>query len=229
MKTGNTLKNQSNKAQETRRRLPYDVRRAQIIEKSIEYMTEHGVNADTRSIARACGVSQRLLYRFFPSKAELLKEIYSEVIEVPFNGQWLGELRDRSVPAEERMIRFYLRYDEEVLTNRWWRLFLSSSMEHGSMHTDFMNARIYALLDVLVSEAAHETGVTPPDDRAMLYEIGWALHGNISHYSLRKHLYGARTNRPPSEVIGMYVRAFLVSFETMVKAGHSNLRTMTPR
>jgi AcrR family transcriptional regulator len=208
---------------ERRKRLPYDVRRAQIIEKCIDYMVKHGVNVDTRSIAQACGVSQRLLYRYFPSKSALLKEVYSEVIEVPFDDYWLAALRDRSLPAEERMIRFYLSYEEEVLTNRWWRLFLSSSMEHGSMHTDFMNARIYDLLELLVAEAAQETGIDPPKDRALRYEIGWALHGNISHYSLRKHLYGVRTDRTPREVIGMYVRAFLMSFETIAKDGHAEL------
>jgi hypothetical protein len=47
----------------TPQRLPRAERQARVLEKAAEYFAEHGLNAQTRAIADACGVSQRLLYK----------------------------------------------------------------------------------------------------------------------------------------------------------------------
>lgn len=56
----------------SRRYLPYADRRAQILEKAIQFFSEYGLTGQTRHLAAACEVSQRLLYRYFPNKAALL-------------------------------------------------------------------------------------------------------------------------------------------------------------
>ena len=50
-------------------RLPAAERRAQIQAKAFEFFSEYGLTAQTRALAEACGVSQRLLYSAFPNKA----------------------------------------------------------------------------------------------------------------------------------------------------------------
>src|ERR1700733_9543019 len=46
-------------------RLPRAERQARVLAKAAEYFAEHGLNAQTRAIAEACGISQRLLYSLF--------------------------------------------------------------------------------------------------------------------------------------------------------------------
>jgi AcrR family transcriptional regulator len=44
-------------------------RKAMILSRATEFFAEYGLTAQTRALAAACGVAQRLLYRYFPSKA----------------------------------------------------------------------------------------------------------------------------------------------------------------
>ena len=74
-------------------------RKAMILARATDFFAEYGLTAQTRALAAACGVAQRLLYRYFPSKAALLDEVYSEAIVSPFKAVWLVQLKDRT-PAD---------------------------------------------------------------------------------------------------------------------------------
>ena len=78
-------------------------RRAQILAQAYKFFSEYGLTAQTRALAEACGVSQRLLYSFFPSKAALLEEVYRSEIAGSFKAIWFAELNDRSIPVEQRL------------------------------------------------------------------------------------------------------------------------------
>src|ERR1700675_3661587 len=88
-------------------RLPRAERQARVLAKAAEYFAEHGLNAQTRAIADVCGVSQRLLYSLFPSKAALIDEVYKREIVGTFKAMWFVQLKDRSVPLESRLNTFY--------------------------------------------------------------------------------------------------------------------------
>jgi hypothetical protein len=70
---------------------------------------------------------------------------------------------------------------------------------------------IRRLLEAIAEEAAHEAGVDLPSDRAILQEMGWVLHGNISHLAIRRHVYHDQTAVEVSKVIAMHVQAFLAA------------------
>src|SRR6476661_8413391 len=61
-------------------RMPAAERRAQILAKAFEFFSEYGLTAQTRALAEACGVSQRLLYSVFPNKAALINAVYEAEI-----------------------------------------------------------------------------------------------------------------------------------------------------
>src|SRR6188508_2671591 len=65
-------------------RLPADQRKAMILARAADFFAEYGLTAQTRPLAAACGITQRLLYRYFPSKAALLAEVYGDAIVAPF-------------------------------------------------------------------------------------------------------------------------------------------------
>ena len=95
-----------------------------VLKKAFEYFAEHGLTAQTRALAEACGISQRLLYSLFPSKASLIEAVYEEDIAGIFRAVWFAQLRDRSKPLHERLNKFYAEYYDIVLTRNWIRLFL---------------------------------------------------------------------------------------------------------
>ncbi len=200
-------------------RLPPAERRAKILASAADFFAEYGLTAQTRALAAACGVAQRLLYRYFPSKAALLDEVYREAIVSPFKAVWLVQLRDRSGPLEQRLLEFYRNYYDTVLTRRWLRLFLYASLAEARMAPDYISAIVFELLETIVREAAHEMKVELPKDPALLHEVGWTLHGAVSHLAIRRHLYGASLDVAEQRVLALHVRGFLGGFAYFEAAG----------
>jgi AcrR family transcriptional regulator len=196
-------------------RLPPAERRAKILASAADFFAEYGLTAQTRALAASCGVAQRLLYRYFPSKAALLDEVYREAIVSPFKAVWLVQLRDRSGPLEQRLLGFYRNYYDTVLTRKWLRLFLYASLAEARMAPDYISAIVFELLETIVREAAYEMKVELPKDSALLHEVGWTLHGAVSHLAIRRHLYGASLDVAEQRVLALHVRGFLGGFASL--------------
>jgi AcrR family transcriptional regulator len=54
-----------------RKRLPSAERREEFIQQAIDFFAEEGFESSTRGLALKLGVTQPLLYRYFPSKDDL--------------------------------------------------------------------------------------------------------------------------------------------------------------
>ena len=171
--------------------MPPAERKAMILARAIDFFAEYGLTAQTRALAAACGVAQRLLYRYFPSKAALLDEVYHEAIVSPFKAVWLVQLKDRTRPIEARLVDFYRAYYSTVLTRKWLRLFLYASLAEAKMAPDYNDAIVHELLETIVAETAHALKVELPSDRVLLHEMGYALHGAVSHFAIRRHIYAS--------------------------------------
>jgi AcrR family transcriptional regulator len=202
-------------------RLPAKERRAQILDKAFDFFSENGLTAQTRALADACGVSQRLLYSFFPSKASLISAVYEAEIAGPFKAIWFVQLKDRNVPLQKRLTDFYIEYYDAILTRRWLRLFVYSSLAEVEIAPTYIADIVKNLLQIVTDEAAFEAGVVPPPSLAIRQEIGWVLHGNISHLGIRRHVYKDTTSVPVDTVIEMHVMAFLASISSICKRFHS--------
>lgn len=198
-------------------RLPPAERRAQILARASDFFAEYGLTAQTRALAAACGVAQRLLYRYFPSKAALLDEVYRETIVSPFKAVWLVQLRDRNRPFEQRLLDFYVNYYATVLTRKWMRLFLYASLAEARMAPDYISAIVLDLLETIVREAAHEQQVELPKDPALMHEVAWMLHGAVSHLAIRQHLYDASRDIPEQRILALHVRGFLAGFPSLAE------------
>lgn len=197
-------------------RMAPEQRRALILDRAIEFFAEYGLTAQTRALADACGVAQRLLYRYFPSKSALLSEVYEQAIVSPFKAVWRVQLRDRSRPWDERLIAFYCNYYRELLTRRWLRLFLYASLAEARMAPDYNQAILLEMLELIAAETAADQKLELPRDRALQHEIAWVLHGAVSHFAIRRHIYRASQTVTPDRMIAMQVRAFLAGFSAAV-------------
>lgn len=197
-------------------RLPRKERRAQILAKAYEFFSEYGLTAQTRALAESCGVSQRLLYSFFPSKAALLEEVYKSEIAGSFKAIWFAELKDRAMPVEQRLLRLYRDYYDTVTTRRWLRLFLYASLAEVAMAPAYIGGVLTHMLEIIVAEAAAEQRLQVPADPALVQEIGWILHGAISHLAIRRHVYHNANPLPPLEVIALHVRSFVAGLPAVL-------------
>lgn len=193
-----------------KRRLDPKAREEAIVKAAIAFFAEHGFDGSTRDLAARIGITQPLLYRYFPSKEALLDRVYEEVYVHPWNPDWEPALKDRSVPLEARLTRFYQDYARVLLTYEWVRLFMFA----GLKGLDF-NARYLAFLrgtafDLVVKEVRHERGL-PLDQpiREGEVELVWGLHASIFYMGVRRFIYGMPLPADLNADMALRVKAFL--------------------
>ncbi|HEY1944877.1 MAG TPA: TetR/AcrR family transcriptional regulator [Roseiarcus sp.] len=201
-----------------RTRMASQDRRRQILDKAADFFAQYGLTAQTRGLATACGISQRLLYRYFPTKDVLIEEVYRAAIAGPFKAVWFSELSDRNKPLEERLNHFYKDYFATIFTSRWLRLFMHASLADVGMAPNYTSSMILQLLEMIVAEAACEQDVATPLNKDVQHEIGWTLHGALSHYAIRRHIYGFAQHAPEDTVVAVHVAHFLGGFRSAVAA-----------
>src|ERR1700745_1472759 len=116
-----------------RRLSAYD-RRSEFVAKATELFAEEGFAGGTRALARKLGVTQPLLYRYFPSKDDLIREVYRKVYLEPLKAGWDKDLSDRSRPLRVRPQAFYETYTDTIFTRRWLRIYLYSGLKGLDMN-----------------------------------------------------------------------------------------------
>jgi len=93
-----------------RKRLSGPEREQAIVEEAVRFFAEVGFDGDTRQLAQRLGVTQSLMYKYFPSKAALIDRVYEEVYLGRWNPFWETVIRDRTIPLEDRLVQLYVEY-----------------------------------------------------------------------------------------------------------------------
>ena len=122
---------------------------------------------------------------------------------------WLDELRQSHLPLRERLIVFYTRYADEVLTRRWLRLFLYSSLAENPMAAAYEDSVVNKILEVVVEVASKDLGIKPPSTATERHRIGWILHGAIVMAGIRVHVYGISSEIAWRREISLWVDSFI--------------------
>lgn len=178
----------------TRRRLSSEERRKEFIRKSIELFAEEGFESSTRELARRLGVTQPLLYRYFPSKDDLISAVYDEVYVSRWRPEWEALIADRSRPLEERLVDFYERYTDAIFRPDWIRIFLYSGLKGEAINQRYLRLVVEKVLEPIVAEIRHEAGFPPrPATESDIDKI-WITHGGIFYFGVVRLVY-LRKNR----------------------------------
>lgn len=192
------------------RRLAPEQREQQIVEKAIEHFTRHGFAGSTRELARELGVTQPLLYRYFPSKEALIDRVYNEVFS--WHPNWEADLTNRALPLTERLYRFYSEYAQVILREEWIRIFIFAGLTREGINTKYLSRlRSRVFVPVLI-EVRHEFGIADPASSAELeqqIELVWALHASIFYIGVRKWIYGMKIPKDIDRLIRTQVSSFL--------------------
>src|SRR5258705_1455718 len=107
------------RARAKQKRLSPDDRRKEFVAKATEFFSEEGFAGGTRDLARRLGVTQPLLYRYFPSKDDLIKEVYRTVYLEPIDAGWDRLVADRFRPLPDRTQEFYCACTKAICTRQW--------------------------------------------------------------------------------------------------------------
>jgi AcrR family transcriptional regulator len=203
-------------------RLAPDQRRAEFVAKAAELFSEQGFDVGTRELARKLGVTQPLLYRYFPSKEDLIKEVYRTVYVERWQPQWDGLLSDRSLPVRVRLQQFYDAYTDAIFTREWIRIYLFSGLKGVEINRWYVRLVEARILTRIVEEVRHDAGLpvaAAPTSAEM--ELAWQLHGGIFYYGVRKHIYASDVLEDKAAVIANALDVFLVGVASVMAPGGS--------
>jgi AcrR family transcriptional regulator len=196
------------------RRLSPDERRAEFVAKATEFFAEEGFGGATRDLARRLGVTQPLLYRYFPSKDDLIKEVYRTVYLEPFDTGWDKLLTDRSRPLRVRLKEFYAAYTDVIFSRKWLRIYFYSGLKGLDINRWYVGMVGEKILARIVRECRHEAGL-PAQSRPnpTELEMAWVFHSGIFYYGVRKYIYESPVLEDKTQMISNAVDAFLAGFE----------------
>ena len=208
------------------RRLSPDDRRKEFVVKATEFFAEEGFGGGTRDLARRLGVTQPLLYRYFPSKDDLIKEVYRKVYLEPLDTGWEKLLSDRSRPIRHRLQEFYSAYTEAIFTRKWLRIYLYSGLKGLDINRWYVGVVRDKILTRIIRECRHEAGL-PVQTRptASELEMAWVFHGGIFYYGIRKYIYESVLLEDKEQMISDALDVYLASFE---RAFGTSVRAQRP-
>ena len=216
------------RARAKQKRLSPDHRRREFVAKATEFFSEEGFDGGTRDLARRLGVTQPLLYRYFPSKDDLIKEVYRTVYLEPFDAGWEKLLTDRSRPLRERLQEFYQAYTDVIFTRKWLRIYFYAGLKGLDINRWYIGVVEDKILSRIVRECRHEAGL-PEQGKptAPELEMAWVLQSGIFYYGVRKYIFDSPVLEDKRQMISDALNVFLTGFEQVFStAGGPALATV---
>jgi AcrR family transcriptional regulator len=199
-------------ARPKRTRLAPAARERLIVEEAIRYFAEVGFGGQTRELSRRLGITQPLLYRYFPSKQALIERVYREVFLARWDPTWETLLEDRSRRLRDRLIEFYRRYSAVIFRPEWIRLYMYSGLAGMDLNRRYIDLLERLLLRRVCVELRAELGLPGEEEvpiRPEELELVWVLHAGIFYYGVRKFIYKAKARQEPEHTIEHAVDSML--------------------
>jgi len=176
-----------------RKRMSPENRKALIVNEAISFFAEHGFEGRTRDLAERMGITQPLLYRYFPNKESLIEQVYQEVYIQRWNPQWEGLISDRDRPLQDRLTEFYRAYSRAVYDYVWVRIFLYSGLKAMDINDRYLAIIKDKVLVPVCTELRLEDGLPTPEAVPIgpkEVELAWGLHGMFFYRAVRHFAYG---------------------------------------
>lgn len=211
----------SGKTRKPQKRMDRDEREALIVDEAVCFFAEHGFEGKTRELAKRIGITQPLLYRYFPSKESLIERVYDEVYVRRWKPDWDGVITNRNRGLEDRLCQFYKEYARAVYDYVWVRIFVYSGLKKVDINDRYLAIVRSKVLEPVCREMRHSHGLpncneVPITDDEL--ELAWGLHGAFFYRAIRRYIYNIETTVITDEVIENDVRTFLRGVPDVHKA-----------
>lgn len=206
-----------------RRRLSGAARRAAIVEAAAQLFAEQGFSGSTREIAARLGVTQALLYRYFPSKDTLIAAVFAAYRSTWDEGR--AALIEGPEPLAERILRFYAAYLRRNSSYNGARLFMHAALAGIDLPLRYSPDLDALVLRPVLSAMRAAVGRPPAplplprDERNLVLN----MHGAIVFVGIRRFVYGAGiTDAFHLELVGSIIRTYLPGALAQLKLSCDN-------
>lgn len=174
----------------------------------MRYFAEVGFDGTTRDLAARAGVTQPLLYKYFPSKAALMEAVFEHVYLERLAPEWPTRLGNRARPLKDRLIEFYTAYTGAIFTYEWMRIFMFAGLAGEPLNRRYLEHLRDLLLKSVLGEMQERARGRKPD-----MEDIWNLHGSIVYLGIRKFIYQLPVPDDIAPLIERAIDRFLAGFD----------------
>jgi AcrR family transcriptional regulator len=206
-------------AVQPRKRMKREDRDREIAAAAVAFFAEVGFDGDTRELARRLGVTQSLIFRYFPNKAALIERVYQEVYVGRWNPYWETIIADRSVPLQDRLIRLYKDYSRVSLTYDWVRIFMFSGLKGEDINTRYLKFLKSRILEPIAVEIRAELGLPTPEELPLKIaeiELAWGINSRIFYLGQRKWIFNMPLEIDIDTIIEYTIITYLSGARTVV-------------
>ena len=119
-------------------RLTREAREKLIVEGAIRFFAEVGFGGQTRELSRQLRMSQSLLFKYFPTKSDLIDRVYEEVYLSRWNPYWEVLLENDKLPLRQRLLKFYSEYARRIMDYHWIRIFLYAGLLGSEINKNYL-------------------------------------------------------------------------------------------
>jgi AcrR family transcriptional regulator len=201
------------------KRLSGPEREKNIALEAVRYFAEVGFIGDTRELAKRLGITQSLLYKYFPNKEALINRVYEEVYLGRWNPFWETVVRDRNIPLKDRLVRHYVEYTKTALTRDWVRIFMFSGLRGEDINRRYLQVLRERILEPIAIELRHEFGL-PTIDKIPLQtseiELVWSINARLFYVGQRKWIFNVPIEDELTELIEITIIHFLAGSKAVL-------------
>jgi AcrR family transcriptional regulator len=196
----------------TTTRLSGAEREKHIALEAVRFFAEVGFGGDTRELAKRLGVTQSLLYKYFPNKEALINRVYEEVYLGRWNPFWESVVRDRSIPLEERLTRHYVEYAKAALTRDWVRIFMFSGLRGEDINRKYLDILRERILKPIAIELRHEFGLPTIEEiplKTSEIELVWSINARVFYFGQRQWIFDVPIEDDLDDLIQLTIEHFI--------------------
>jgi AcrR family transcriptional regulator len=193
-------------------RLTREAREKLIVEGAIRFFAEVGFGGQTRELARQLGMSQSLLFKYFPTKHDLIDRVYQEVYLSRWNPYWEVLILNKRISLRQRLTRFYSEYGQRIMDYHWIRIYLYAGLlgsEINNNYIELLRSRIIYKICHAVRDEAGLPRVPDSELSERQLQLVWSLQGSVLYLAIQKHVYRNLPDGSIDEIITDRVDAFL--------------------
>lgn len=215
-----------------RQRLEPAERQHQILEGAIELFATAGFDVRTRDLAAHLGISQSLIFRYFPSKASLVDRVYDVVFLNRWDPRWEAALTDRAVPLRERLKKFYAEYRQRIDRYEVIRISLYSALKGETISKRYMERVGQRLVEPIVGEFRHLLGLPALTERPvgpLERDLVFGLHATVIYAIIRRHVFGLPVADADDLMSAIFIDGFVDTAAASFKRVHEAEAGGAPR
>ena len=182
-----------------------------IAREAVKYFAEVGFGGDTRELAQRLGVTQSLLYKYFPNKEALINRVFEEVYLGRWNPFWETVIKDRTISLQDRLTRLYIEYAKAALTWDWVRIFMFSGLRGEDINRKYLDILKTRILEPIATELRHELGLPTISEiplKTAEIELVWSINARVFYFGQRQWIF----NVPVEDNLDDLIRQTIAHF-----------------